>query len=51
VPTDKEFQAWLFGVLDAVEYLRDGRVDGVRFKDLTHWLEMEVDNGWYPAKN
>lgn len=42
VPADKEFQAWLFGVLDAVEYLRDGKVAGEKFKDLTEWLESEV---------
>ena len=42
VPADKEFQAWLFGVLDAVEYLREGKVDGEKFRDLTEWLESEV---------
>ena len=42
VPADKEFQAWLFGVLDAVEYLRDGKAAGSGFKDLTEWLESEV---------
>lgn len=42
VPADKEFQAWLFGVLDAVEYLRDGKVAGSKFKDLADWLESEV---------
>lgn len=42
VPADREFQAWLFGVLDAVEYLRDGKAAGSGFKELAVWLENEV---------